>query len=300
MPMTWGWIRPVVLLPSDAEAWPASRWRDVLLHELAHVQRLDCLTQAIAQAACALYWFNPLAWLAAWRMRFERERACDDVVLLCGSRASDYAAHLLDLARSLRSRHRHSLAALAMARPSHLEGRLLSILDAGCPRRGLTRPTVALGLIALMALILPLSVVHLGVRSAAALPVRGQARAATAKDEAPAEPRRTVTGFVLDEKNKPISSARVAVIAERRKQVGMATSGADGRFQVEFPTIPPARRARLSIIAAAPGYAFDGNELKVDAVSQETTITLDPERVVEGRLVERAEPARGGGHGSYQ
>src|SRR5262249_37734869 len=134
MPMTWGWRRAVILLPADADSWPAARRRDVLIHELAHVQRLDCLTQAIAQLACAVYWFNPLAWIAARRMRIERERACDDMVLLAGSRASDYAEHLLDLARSLRSRHRHSLAALAMARPSHLEGRLLSILDAGCPR----------------------------------------------------------------------------------------------------------------------------------------------------------------------
>ncbi len=306
MPMTWGSIRPVILLPDGADQWPANRRRDVLLHELAHVHRLDCLTQTIAQAACAVYWFNPLAWIAARRMRIERERACDDIVLLAGSRASDYAAHLLDLARSLRSRHRHSLAALAMARPSHLEGRLLSILDAGCPRRRLTRPVVVLGLIALVVLILPLSVLRLGVRAAAA-PVVDQAPASTANDEAPAEPRRTVTGRVVDEKNQPIAGATVAVISERRKQAsdgagsferyqlaGMAISGADGRFRVEYPTIPPARLAWLSIRAVAAGYAFDGNWLKADAASQETTITLDPEKVVEGRLVDvQNQPAAG-------
>jgi beta-lactamase regulating signal transducer with metallopeptidase domain len=261
MPMTWGWVRPVVLLPDGADQWSASRRRDVLLHELAHVQRLDCLTQALAQMASALYWFNPLAWLAAGRMRIERERACDDIVLLAGCRASDYAAHLLDLARSLRSRHRHSLAALAMARPSQLEGRLLAILDAGRPRRGLTRPAVVLGLIALTVLILPLSIVRLGARAAEASPARDQAPAASAKTEAPSQQRRTVTGRVVDSKNQPIPGARVAVIAARRKQVsdgasfernqlaGMATASADGRFQVEFPTIPAARLAELAIIA---------------------------------------------------
>ena len=88
MPMAAGIFTPSVLMPEDANRWPLERLRIVLLHELAHVKRRDCLTHVIAQLACALHWFNPLAWIAARHIRTERERACDDLVLACGTRGS--------------------------------------------------------------------------------------------------------------------------------------------------------------------------------------------------------------------
>ena len=88
MPLTWGIIRPQVLIPADAENWSTDQQRSVLLHELAHVQRWDWLTQTVAHISCAIYWFNPLVWVADRRMRLERERACDDHVLTNGCRAT--------------------------------------------------------------------------------------------------------------------------------------------------------------------------------------------------------------------
>lgn len=130
VPFTAGLFRPVVVVPAVAvHHWSDERIRVVLLHELAHVSRRDCLMQALTQIACAAYWFNPLTWVAARRLRSERERACDDLVLAAGLRGSEYAQHLLDIARTASSRRALSAAALAMARPSELEGRLLAILD---------------------------------------------------------------------------------------------------------------------------------------------------------------------------
>lgn len=142
VPMTWGVLRPVVLLPAEADGWDDERRRVVLAHELAHVGRWDALTQWVGHLATALFWFHPLVWVAAHRLRQERERACDDAVLQIGTRPAVYAAHLLTLVRAL-GRAPAPPAALAMARRSQFEGRLLAILDAAAQRGGTSR---ALGL----------------------------------------------------------------------------------------------------------------------------------------------------------
>jgi beta-lactamase regulating signal transducer with metallopeptidase domain len=138
VPMTWGAFRPVILLPAEADAWDEGRRAAVLAHELAHVRRWDALTQWIAHLAVALFWFNPLVWLAARRVREEREHACDDAVLAVGTRATDYADHLLTIVRALGSAPGPA-AALAMARSTAFEGRMLAILDSATPRRPVSR-----------------------------------------------------------------------------------------------------------------------------------------------------------------
>lgn len=139
MPGTWGTLRPMVLLPVEAGQWPPERRRVVLQHELAHVRRWDCWTQMVTCIVCAFYWFNPLVWLAARRMCVERERACDDMVLNIGCKASDYAGHLVDIARSFRPLPQ--TAAIAMARACPLEGRVAAIVDAS-RARGMSPMTV--------------------------------------------------------------------------------------------------------------------------------------------------------------
>jgi beta-lactamase regulating signal transducer with metallopeptidase domain len=134
MPMTWGIIRPVVLIPAEADAWTPQRKRVVLLHEMAHVSRRDCLWQTLVRLACAAYWFHPGVWWAARQMHVEREQACDDRVLAVGTRASDYAGHLLEVARSFRCGPLSEAAAVAMARRSQLEERVVAVLDAARAR----------------------------------------------------------------------------------------------------------------------------------------------------------------------
>ncbi len=135
VPMTTGVVHNTVLLPLDARDWSDDRLLHVLLHELAHVARRDTLQGIVADAARALHWPNPLAWLAAARFRQERERACDDRVLEAGCRPSDYAGHLLGVAAGLGEDWRPAAGAVPMARPSELPGRIRAILHPGL-RRG--------------------------------------------------------------------------------------------------------------------------------------------------------------------
>ncbi len=155
VPVASGFVRPRVLLPAGSDAWPVELRKAVLLHELAHVQRYDCLTQAVAQVACALFWFHPGVWWAASRMRAEREHACDDRVLAARTRASDYAQHLLGIVRSLRTRRLAGLGAVAFARPSSLEGRLLAVLDPRRDRRAVRFGVAAPAAIAAAMLVVP-------------------------------------------------------------------------------------------------------------------------------------------------
>ncbi|MEO8575317.1 MAG: M56 family metallopeptidase [Gemmatimonadales bacterium] len=128
MPFACGFLKPTIVLPSDCDSWSADRRRAVLLHELAHVKRRDLVGHTLGRVACAIYWFHPLVWTAAKQLRNESERACDDLALSCGARASDYAEHLLDIVTSVRH-DSTPVVALAMARRKEFEGRMLAILD---------------------------------------------------------------------------------------------------------------------------------------------------------------------------
>jgi len=160
IPMTWGILRPVILMPGHASAWSEDQRRMVLLHELAHVRRGDLLTHLAARLALLLHWWNPLAWIAWREFVKERERATDDLVLEQGARASDYAAHLLDVARSVQPPSTFAWAAVAMARRSQLEGRLIRILDARVNRKAAGRASVLFATLLAIAMVAPFAAVR--------------------------------------------------------------------------------------------------------------------------------------------
>ncbi len=160
MPMTWGVLRPVILLPIDAVRWPAERLRLVLMHELAHIRRRDCLFQMIGQVVRALHWFNPLAWWSLSQLRLEQEQACDDAVLNAGTHADEYAAELLSVSARLPQFSWDAAVALAMSRVTRLEQRLKAILNMHNNRRPLSKRSVALSLTLLGSLVFAVAIIQ--------------------------------------------------------------------------------------------------------------------------------------------
>jgi len=152
-PVTFGILRPEILLPATARNWPPETLASVMLHERAHIRRRHTVAQLFTQIVSAFIWFQPLVWYAARRAAEERERACDDLVVNEGVPASLYASHLLEIARESSSTP-ESVAAIPMARACSLESRLRAVLDKSTPRATVT-PRYRAALLILAALLIP-------------------------------------------------------------------------------------------------------------------------------------------------
>ena len=228
MPLTWGIVRPRILLPAGATEWSEERREVVLSHELAHIARHDWLVQICAELSRGLYWFHPLAWFAAASLRGESERACDDCVLNSGVEASRYAKQLLDLARTLKNAHRGWSAALAIARPSNLERRFIAMLNPSLNRCGISRRAGRLAKVAALCLLLPL----------AALRLPGQTLSGK------------FTGTIFDPSDGAVPNATIVMTNHKANTVDMTTSDADGNFA--FKALP-AGEYEMKVLK--PGFA---------------------------------------------
>jgi TonB family protein len=163
-PLTWGVLRPAVILPSYAIEWSDAERDVVIRHEQAHIARHDWLWQVLSNVTTAVFWFHPLMWLAGFQLRREAECAVDDCILASGVEPSAYASRLLDVARRL-SGASVPAAAIAMVRKPELETRVRSILDPS--RRRASAGIFVRCAIALVAaaLILPVAVTRQSVHA---------------------------------------------------------------------------------------------------------------------------------------
>jgi len=137
--VTYGVLKPGIIIPAGATHWTDDRRRIVLRHELAHITRHDAAIQLVGEVLRVMQPINPLVWIACHRLRQESEYACDDAVLGGGVEATSYASHLLAVAKQLSGRHVAWASAPAIAHPSTLERRIVAMLHRKKNREPLTR-----------------------------------------------------------------------------------------------------------------------------------------------------------------
>jgi len=158
-PVITGIIRPTIILPvSLMSGLPMAQAVAVLSHELAHLRRFDHLVVILQRLLEAVFFFHPAVWLLSRSLDQEREKACDDLVLMNGNNPSDYAEALVMCAGDQRE-----TLALAVASHSRIEERVIRILDH--PARSTVRVNKA-GWLTIAALILTVGIISLSpVRS---------------------------------------------------------------------------------------------------------------------------------------
>jgi hypothetical protein len=263
MPVTWGLFRPCVLLPANAQTWSDKQIRAVLSHEFAHIRRYDWGLQMLAEFVRAVHWFNPLLWIACNRLRQEGEHACDDEVLRLGVDGTEYAAHILDVARMLKASRRAWSPTLAMARPSNLERRFAAMVNPSLDRRSVTRNTFLVTALLALAIVLPLAAVN------------GQIVPAFI----------SFSGNVYDEKGAAIPNASIILTRVDDATQGIAArSGRAGNF--DFPKLA-AGHYRVDI--SCRGYAdLHIDDIDIDARNAPLNAMLPAQK----SIAANAEPAK--------
>jgi beta-lactamase regulating signal transducer with metallopeptidase domain len=282
--VTFGMLQPKIILPVAASAWSDERRRVVLAHEFAHIRRHDWLMQMSAEALRAVYWFNPLVWLACRRLREESEYACDDAVLNGGIEATSYATHLLDVARHAIGQPRAWASVPAIAHPSTLERRVSAMLSQR-NREPLTRRACALAVLAVMAVAVPTTAI--GLAGAPERPVLTAAPAgditltSTTSTEAPPAPTPRVaeraprrnapapaaqqtpaalSGTVYDQSSGVLPGVELKLTDTEFGVLYSAVTDGSGTFR--FRELPP---GRYELVTTLAGFASVSNVMSLSA-----------------------------------
>ena len=133
-PLVHGIVRATMIIPTDMVAnWTIDALAPLLLHELIHIKRRDCLVNFVQIVLQVLYFYHPMVWFANWTIRREREFACDDdVVRHYSGDSKNYVRSMLKIAETAVNQRRHQLLGIAMAENhSHLGRRIRRMINKG-------------------------------------------------------------------------------------------------------------------------------------------------------------------------
>jgi TonB family protein len=257
--IVWGWQQPTIIVSTQALSWSRERVDAALQHELAHVARHDWMFQIVAEIVRAVYWFNPMVWMACARLRTESEIACDDAVITGGMPGSMYAAHVVAVARALTARH--WLPAPAIGRASSLERRVRAMLDKTRNRRPLTGRSKAAALSLLVAV--TIAVAALAAQSFVSL-----------------------HGTIVDPTDAVLPGVKLMLVNEQTQAKYEIQTDRNGRY--EFVGLPP---GHYNMEAALPGFSRFSGRVAVGGQNLQQDLTMEVGRVEETITIRQDEVA---------
>jgi beta-lactamase regulating signal transducer with metallopeptidase domain len=260
MAMVYGFRQPKIVLPRElVECREATRLRDVLIHECAHVARGDLWVNSVQRLVSILWWWHPgVIWLNA-QLAQAREEVCDNFVLRYGD-APGYAQTLLELSELCTSRREFATTVGLFGSRWTLESRIIGLLK---PERNTMTTTKRTTVALIAALLGAMCLLVGGVRGVDQPPPKSEAKqrgeaaapklAEEEQDKNKAIPPanevieqkaklKTVTGRVIDDKDQPVAGAQLWWVVSHQVPEGVivkGTSDAEGRFSLSAPDIAP-------------------------------------------------------------
>jgi len=226
-PVTWGIVRPIILVPAGFEELPADCRDAVLCHELAHIQAHDFLMRGLAEIGRALIWFQPLMWIVWQQLREEQELACDNRVLATGRRPSAYAKLLLVWESSPGL---DSLIAVGIANRSCLKRRLYALLDPDLRRDTVASAAVAVTWLLGLATALPLAAISFTQAIPAQLTPARAMQAAAPPAQLLTAPQPPVQMAQVQASQAPVQASQAPVKAPATQQTAQPASAPKPKF----------------------------------------------------------------------
>ena len=278
-PLSWG-LSPGRILIGPGQLARPDQAEAVLAHELAHIRRADWLFLALSRVAVALFWFNPLVWLAAHELERLSEQAVDEAVVRRIDRET-YARTLVGLAAQITKPAPHG-AAVGMTGPARaLAKRIKSVMSDRTPAPT-RRWMVAGAVVALAVVATPIAALELAARTQdeTASPAPAEPRVTTVSTDADGDRRvhRTVvtrdgetTRYVVNGDNayvlKPDGTRR-PMTAEERREADAARAEADEAARHAQEAVVEARAQSAHALAMAAEARVMADRARIEAHAQ--------------------------------
>jgi beta-lactamase regulating signal transducer with metallopeptidase domain len=247
VPLTWGIIRPVILMPDDSRNWDEDKRSAALFHELSHVKRVDFAVMLLVRLSLALFWFSPLTWVVFRMLKRDQEKACDELVLKAGIRPSTYAAALLQFKRSTNAAWSPSVALLGLFAKSQLNDRLAAIL-----RQKLTFKEVKMKtrIIATAAIIFVVALIGL---ARPAVSADGTESPATVSAQAPPFPEAPQSTTAVVQEKETSQEVEKKKEAQKKQEAEEAKKKAEAKAKDQtkkdiFITTPEGKKGAIEIL----------------------------------------------------